>query len=115
MGYPYKCSKCRTRKTLPKRLDQYQREPKCRECGHREFYLDQSRLRRRVCRCDGGLLGRTGPIPHRPGAACCEQNPQSILNRARRAGASPEDLMDIMIDMAWETDGGALIGDDCPF
>lgn len=115
MGYPYRCSRCRARRTLPRRLDQYAREPKCKACGYTRFYVDRSRLEREPCRCDGGLMGRTGGIPHRPGAACCEHNPRHVINRAKRAGASAEDLMDIMIDMAWEDDGGTPAPDECPF
>jgi hypothetical protein len=38
--------------------------------------------------------------PHRPGSACCDSNPQVRGNRARREGASDEDLLDAMIDDA---------------
>lgn len=47
--------------------------------------------------------------PHRPGSPCCEANPAAAYYRADRAGASEEDLMDLAIDLLWDSPGKAMI------
>lgn len=39
-------------------------------------------------------------FPHRPGAPCCEQARYPTMNRARRAGAPPEDVLEAFLDDA---------------
>lgn len=98
-------------------VEHYLRRRKCRHCDHDKFYVAKDRIKRPVCKCDGGLLGRTGTIPHRPGAKCCVLNPNHPWYRAAREGASQGDLMDIAVELAWEGDGGRQLelGDQAPF
>lgn len=46
--------------------------------------------------------------PHRPGSPCCESNPASTYNRAMREGASDEELLDVAIDLLWDSPGKAM-------
>lgn len=117
VSYSYRCNKCRTRNTFRQPLEHYVRPRKCKCCGHRRFYFDKERNRRQPCRCDGGLLGRSGSIPHRPGSPCCVLNPMHPYHRARVQGAPADFLMDLFIDLAWEGEGGRVTapGDPVPF
>lgn len=112
MSYVYRCSKCRTRNTFRNYLEWYIRVPACRNCGHTKFYVDRERQERRACRCDGGLIGRNGPIPHRPGSPCCVLNPMHPYHRAAREGAPEDFLLDLLVDLAWESDGGRVTAPD---
>lgn len=114
-SYVYRCSRCRKRKTLREPLWRFGVTPKCEGCGHDHFYLDKERMRRQPCRCDGGLLGATGPIPHRQGSPACIHNPMHPYHRAARAGADPDTLVDILIDIAWDGDGGRPMPEEAPF
>lgn len=63
MSYPYRCTRttCRKRVTLPRRKEDYVREPRCRVCGG-SINLDKHvrpRDRALTCRCDAF------PFPHR--------------------------------------------------
>lgn len=107
-SYVYRCNRCRTRNTFREPLWRFVEPKKCRNCSHTSFYLDKERMRRVPCYCDGGLFGRTGSVPHRPGSPCCVQNPMHPLHRARALGAPSEVLQDIAIDLAWEGDGGRV-------
>lgn len=68
-AFRYRCSRraCRARRSLPRRIEEYVREPKCRCCGAR-LTLDVTRQRkgasegRRTCYCDGAHF------PHREGS-----------------------------------------------
>lgn len=105
--------KCRGRNAFAMPVDHYIRTRKCRHCGHTKFYVAVDRIKRPVCKCDGGLLVKNGSIPHRPGAKCCLLNPAHPWYRAQREGASQEDLMEIAIELAWEGEGGrAATADD---
>ena len=67
----YRCSRCRTRNTFAKRLEEYVREKKCHSCGHTKFYWDKERNKRRhACNCGGCHY------PHRPGSCVCEDHPE---------------------------------------
>lgn len=84
MSLPYRCGRCRARRSLPRRLERYVRPPRCRSCGHQGLYLDRYRLtserarggsyrggqdparRERVCACDGYWF------PHRRGSLRCQ-------------------------------------------
>jgi DNA-directed RNA polymerase subunit RPC12/RpoP len=115
--YYYRCSKCRTRNVFPRDLEDYRRARKCKACGHRRFYVDKERVARQACSCDGGLIGRTGSIPHRPGSAGCLLNPLHPYHRARLMGAPEEVLLTIQAELAFEGEGGRIMGKDdpCPF
>jgi len=69
--WPHRCSKCRTRHTFRLRIEQYQRPPKCRNCGDTHFYVDKWMLRRNTkadkCWCDGYRF------PHRRGSKWCNE------------------------------------------
>lgn len=77
VGYRYRCShdRCRARRTLPRLIEQYIREPRCRVCGG-PLTLDQYRQRtgpsegRGTCFCDGVHF------PHRKaGTVWCIHHP----------------------------------------
>ena len=77
-GYRYRCSveKCKTRVTLPKRIEEYVRPPKCKVCGGSRFRLDTHRQKHEIgaglkkCYCDGYHY------PHREGAGVwCKHHP----------------------------------------
>jgi len=54
------------------------------------------------------------PHPHRPGSfPLCEHNPESDLLIAERTGASPEQLEDMALDIAWDRPGKPAKA--CPF
>lgn len=83
IGYRYRCSRqaCRTRRTLPRRLEQYVREPRCRCCGG-SLTLDVYRQRkgasegRPTCYCDGVHY------PHREGGTVwCRHHPTGPTDR----------------------------------
>lgn len=73
--FPYRCSRrtCRTRISLPRKLQDYIRVPKCRDCGG-ELSIDKCRMRNKklrlskrtdpgpTCECDGAHY------PHRKGS-----------------------------------------------
>jgi len=110
MSFIYRCSKCRTRNTFRHAVDWYKRRRKCRCCGHSGFYVDRERARREACNCSGYHF------PHRPGSPCCDSNPETDVNRARRAGATAEDILEIRLALAWDAEGGRLCATDpCPF
>lgn len=85
-GFRYRCThgRCRKRRTLRKRKEEYVREPRCEACGG-ELTLDAYRNRHelesdRVCHCDGY------PHPHRIGGGVwCIKHP---------TGPTDEDYMD---------------------
>lgn len=114
----YRCMKCRTRNVLGHDLDWYKRRPKCKACGHKTFYVDKERRDRQPCRCDGGLLIKDkGSIPHRPGSSFCILNPMHPYHRAKALGAPEEVLLTIQAELAFEGEGGRIMGKDdpCPF
>lgn len=114
----YRCNRCRTRNTFDQAVDWYDKAPECRSCGHTRFYVDKERVRRKPCKCDGGLLSRkNGSVPHRPGSPCCVLNPWHEYHRARVMGAPEEVLLEIQAELAFEGEGGRIMGrdDECPF
>lgn len=93
MSYIYRCNKCKARNTFKRPVEKYVIKRKCKNCLHTGFYLDRARINRVPCRCHGGLLGRTGSIPHRKGSAGCIHNPFGEAYRLKRdAGMDDEDL-----------------------
>ena len=99
MAYVYRCSKCRTRNTFRHALEWYIRPKRCRCCGHKAFYVDKERVRRKPCYCEGYHY------PHRPGTTFCVVNPQYQVNvRTMRYG---EKLGDVLLDM--------YLREQCPF
>lgn len=94
--YTYRCSRCRTRNTFNRKVDDYIIPRKCRGCGHRHFYVDKERMTRIACICMGYHF------PHRPGSACCEQHPLHLAHRARRAGADQETLRTLYAEEAFD-------------
>lgn len=132
MTYPYRCCSCRARNTskvkvnnwlpvrgqkltareLTKRLKE-EGGARCWSCGHTSFYLDKYRMQRRPCVCDGSYHWG----PHRPGSPYCIHNPHVHMNRARREGATDEQLDDLSLDLAWSGEGGKHYhpGAECPF
>lgn len=120
MTYPYRCCNCRARNTSARKVTSWTQPRckaaryshaevtkelrriggmRCKNCGHTSFYLDKYRLERKPCTCSGGLIGRTGPIPHRPGSPCCALTPGFELARAERDGATDTDLCSIVDSM----------------
>jgi hypothetical protein len=100
MGFPYRCSKCRGRNTLPRALEDYIRVPKCRHCAHGSFYVDKIRLARRDghenCRCGG--YHHT----HRIKSKFCEHHPDYQFNvRTMRYKECPEE---VRLDIAFNTE-----------
>ena len=114
MIYPCRCSnsKCRRRRTLPKRPDRYvaARHAACRFCGS-PLHLDRYRASRRerykadevgrTCHCDGALW------PHRRG---------SIRTCAHRL-AYEEKALDALLEASLRGDPSPTYyeGDDAPF
>jgi hypothetical protein len=72
------------------------RAPTCRNCGHDRFYVDRERVERVSCICEGAHHWGA----HRAGSTYCEKNPNVWFNRAKRAGATPEMLADLRVDLA---------------
>ncbi len=112
--HTYRCSRCRARNVFAHAVEWYKVARKCKACNYTRFYADKERVRRESCSCDGGLLGRTGSIPHRPGSPCCVLHPRHIVNRALRMGATREDITDLEIEMAWTGEGGRVMGAEDP-
>jgi hypothetical protein len=64
MRYPCICrnSKCRARKSLPKKPGEYLRPPRCWNCGRADWKIDKYRLsenpkdRGHICGCTGRIL-----------------------------------------------------------
>jgi DNA-directed RNA polymerase subunit RPC12/RpoP len=108
MTFIYRCSRCRTRNSFKRQLEQLGLE-RCRSCGHTSFYVDKERQRRKPCLCGGYHF------KHRPGSKCCEMNVMHPYHRAAREGAPEEFLLDILVDLAWENEGGRIVSDVVPF
>lgn len=77
-GFRYRCSRevCKARVTLPRRIEEYVRPPKCKRCGGNAFRLDSHRHSKEVgaglakCYCDGYHF------PHRKGGGVwCRHHP----------------------------------------
>jgi len=128
MTYPYKCCRCRARNTSTRKVnnwlpvrgqkltdDELTRRLKdeggmrCRSCGHTSFYLCKYRLMRPVCRCGGYHF------THRPGSPHCEANPRVDINRAKRAGATDDQLDELRLDLAWSGVGAQPATAEAPF
>ena len=76
----YRCPQCRTRRaTFVGILDHIEKS------GHE------------LCGCGGYHY------PHRPNSPLCDRNGMATYNRAVKAGATEEELLDISIDMIIET------------
>ena len=75
MTYNYRCTakKCRRRRTLRKRKEEYKTEPKCLHCGgnlaDRTNY-ERTRTKTRNCYCDGLWFSMKGS-PHSLGSKGC--------------------------------------------
>ena len=102
MSCHYRCSRCRARNVLPRAVHEYIRKPTCKSCGYARFYPDWERVRRKSCTCEGAYHWGA----HRAGSPYCLQNPNAYINRAKRGGASDEDLADLRIDLALSGIGG---------
>jgi len=65
---------CRSRRSLPKMLAFYVKEPKCLACGRNTLTLDKHRMKKEVgpeannCFCDGYHF------PHRKGSKWCRDS-----------------------------------------
>ena len=113
MTISYRCSRCRGRNVFAVPVGLNTKVEVCRHCGYGNFYLDKERRRRKACVCDGGLLSqKNGSIPHREGSPCCIANPHHPYYRARRAGAPEDFLAELLVDLAWENEGGRCGPDD---
>lgn len=59
MSYNYRCSKksvCGQRRTLPKKIEEYVRRPKCLGCKRDSLTFDPAvrrQTKKRTCHCDG--------------------------------------------------------------
>ncbi len=111
MKHHYRCNICKARNSFDTDLSQLGLVH-CKVCGHHGFHVDKDRQYRAYCRCEG-FLGRTGPIPHRPGTRGCELHPDHLLDRIR----DPVEREEAIISMAWEGEGGRAMREDepCPF
>jgi len=72
MSHHCRCRKCRTRRALPKHLNQYIRVPSCRNCGgelHSDQWMNQRNTKAMTCTCDGHGPGYHHP--HRRGSIWC--------------------------------------------
>lgn len=105
MSHHYRCNKCSTRNVLPRALHLYRRIPKCRNCLHDRFRVDKERANRVSCWCEGAYHWGA----HRAGSPMCIHNPNVWINRAKRAGATDDDLIEIRIDLALEGIGGKVV------
>jgi len=54
-------------------------------------------------------------FPHRPGSPCCEGNAYVTLERAKRAGASHEELLEAFISDALFGKHKPNLNQECPF
>jgi DNA-directed RNA polymerase subunit RPC12/RpoP len=106
MAWIYRCSRCRTRNTFRRAVHDYIIKRKCRHCGHRRFYVDKERVRRKPCKCAGYHH------PHRMFSKFCDHRPESIVHRAAREGTAGEALWDVAMEAAWS---GGRVTDVCPF
>ena len=61
----------------------------------------------RPCNCGGYHF------PHRPGSPYCYQNPKAALRHALRRCDNDEEILDVLVDMAWEP--GVPSFEPCPF
>lgn len=102
MSCHYRCSKCRSRNVLPKALFAYKRTPRCKSCNYQRFFIDKERTTRQVCRCEGAYHWPS----HRPKSPYCMQNPNVFINRARRAGATDEELAELSMELSLAGVGG---------
>lgn len=74
-----RCRKCQARRALPKHPLEYLRQPKCRNCGARDFRVDAWanarpwRKRENLCWCDGIWFSIKG-APHRMGCLGCNHH-----------------------------------------
>lgn len=68
MTYPYRCSRetCKTRRSFARKIEEYIRVPRCRECGGTAWRLDTFQQNRKSCFCDGYHF------PHREGSLNCK-------------------------------------------
>jgi len=56
----------------------------------------------KLCRCGGYHYA------HRPGSPFCYENPMAPALHASRAGSSAEEVMEIMVEIAWSVAGKPL-------
>lgn len=80
-----RCPQCRTRRTTYKLMQQH-----IKATGHK------------LCQCGSYHYA------HRPGSSFCEQNPRAAYFHAMRAGASDEELLDILVELALTGPGKPL-------
>lgn len=94
MRLTYRCSACRKRRHLSKKIEHYSRAPKCARCGHARFYWDKERNKRRpACHCTGYWF------PHRTGSPCCDNRADQEIHVRVRAGEYP---LSVAADVAFE-------------
>lgn len=86
-----RCNECRTRRSSYFLM-----------LLHRELHKEC-----RPCTCGGYHF------PHRKGSPYCYSNPKAELRHALRRCESDEDVLDVLVDMAWET--GVPSFEPCPF
>lgn len=86
-----RCRKCDARKTLTKHPDAYVRQPRCHNCGARDW---RPTVRRQEnCACGGYHF------IHRKGSKFCEHHPAGFANRVReQAGATADHILDALLD-----------------
>lgn len=65
-----RCRSCQVRRVLPKHPDEYLKQPKCRNCGARNYrpdrWMNERNNRKHTCNCDGYHF------PHRSGSIGCK-------------------------------------------
>lgn len=90
-----RCPACRTRRSTYAAMQAH-----IQQTGHR------------LCQC-GGPAFTGGLAKHRPGSPCCIHHPDHPLDLARRYGATPDDLVDVLIEMSLDRMGRVTA--ECPF
>jgi uncharacterized protein (DUF2237 family) len=88
---------------------------RCNTCGtRRSTFVALLKHKRdkghgKNCTCGGYHF------PHRPGSPCCEENGFATWHRAKRAGATPDELLDAFIDDALFGKHKPQKDQTCPF
>ena len=79
----YRCRNCSKREAKKKRVEEYKRVQKCKDCGHELRYLDKWQMKKNketTCKCDGVSY------PHRIGSI--------VWCKFHKTGPSEKDYQD---------------------
>lgn len=113
----YKCSTCGTRRSTPELLAKHKKKGcggfRCPECRtwRATYKAMQDHIKKHKhfpCTCGGYHY------KHRRGSPYCEHNPRAaFLHAARAEDLNDEQLMELLIDIIWDSDGKTT--GECPF